>query len=170
MNDLYQIFHIIIRGNNKKNIFDNDSDKKKYLFYLKRAKDRIDFDLFSYVVMDNHIHMLIRTTDEQLSKLMQRINTSYSKFYNEKYKRTGHTFEKRYKKILCKDEANFLQLIKYIHRNPQKIATSIDTYKYSSHIEYISNSQTITNIDFLLDILSRNRQCAIVEYLKLMEN
>ena len=94
-------YHVIARGNRKEPIFLNDEDRKNLLDRLKGYKNRYSFILYAYVLMDNHIHLLMETREIPLSKVMQGVLQSYTQWYNKKYQTVGHLFQGRYKAMLC---------------------------------------------------------------------
>jgi len=139
---------------------------------IEEYKAIMDFELYGFVLMDNHYHLVIKTLDTQLQDIMHRINNKYSKYYNYKNKRTGHVFENRYKGILVKDDKYLLSLIRYIHQNPVRanMCKRVKDYKWSSDIYYRNNNiGEIVDIDFILDIFSKNRQQAIISYGRFMD-
>ena len=71
-------YHITSRGNDRKKIFLNDTDFEKFLEYILTAKGKYDFYLLAYVLMSNHYHLLIKTTQSNLSRIMHYINCSYT--------------------------------------------------------------------------------------------
>ena len=89
------------RGNNGEYIIKDEQDKKHYIDIVKKYKERYQFKLYAYCLMDNHIHMLIEVSEVPLAKIMQGIQQVYTQHYNKKYKRTGHVFQQRYKAVLC---------------------------------------------------------------------
>lgn len=95
------LYHVIARGNNKEYIFESDQDKNEYLKRVKKYIGKYKGKLYAYVMMDNHCHMLIEVSDIPLSKIMQLIQQTYTRWYNKTNKRSGHVFEQRYKSILC---------------------------------------------------------------------
>ncbi len=108
-------YHVITRGNQRQKIFREDEDYNKYLEILSRYKSQYKYRLYAYVLMNNHVHLLIEIRDNPLSKIQQGINQSYTIYFNKKYNTVGHLFQGRYKAILCDKEAYLLSLIKYIH-------------------------------------------------------
>ncbi|MEA1960832.1 MAG: transposase [Bacillota bacterium] len=82
------IYHVIQRGNNKEYIFDTSEDKEYLIECLQRAVDVDGVEIFAYVVMSNHYHIALRSEQESLSKVMHRINTRYSVWYNRKRERS----------------------------------------------------------------------------------
>ena len=167
------IYHVIQRGNNREYIF-KEQEYKAYILELTREyKQIMDFQLYGYVLMDNHYHMIIRTSDIPLQTIMHRINNRYSKYYNFIRIQTGHVFENRYKAILVKDDKYLLSLLKYVHQNPVKarICKNISDYKWSSDRYYRNNKQKkLVDIDFILDIFSENRMKALKEYHSFMDD
>ena len=97
---------------------------------------------------------------------MKRILSHYAGWYNFKYERTGHLFANRYKSIPIEDDGYFLTLSRYIHQNPVKaqLSENMQSYKYSSYADYVSDSDGVTDIDFLLDMLNDNRKSAIKQF------
>jgi len=160
------LYHIIVRGNNKSYIFEKDKDKLEYLKRVKKYKEKYKSKLYSYVIMDNHAHLLIEVSSTPLSKIMQLIQQTYTQYYNKKYNRTGHVFEQRYKAILCNKDEYLLALIRYIHKNPERAAISDINYKWSSHKEYIGNKLGICDVDFPLSMFSNYKESAVKAYLE----
>ena len=71
------LYHVIARGNNRANVFETDEEKEKYLEILADYKDRYGFQLYAYVIMDNHVHLLLQIGKNPLSKIMQGIQQRY---------------------------------------------------------------------------------------------
>ena len=93
-------YHITSRGDNRKAIFVRDRDREKFLEYLLTAKEKFKFYLHAYCLMRNHYHLFFETTQPNLSRIMQYINTAYTIYYNVKRRKSGHLFQGRYKSIL----------------------------------------------------------------------
>lgn len=111
--------HVIIRGNNKEPIFYADEDYQFYLDKLKLACDKHDCDLHAYVLMTNHVHLLITPNKKDgLSKVMQMLGRYYVQYFNFAYKRTGTLWEGRYKATLIDSEHYTLTCYRYIELNP----------------------------------------------------
>lgn len=163
------VYHVIARGNNKENIFIDDDDKTKYLRLIRRYKDKYNFELFAYVLMDNHIHLLVQVNEHSLAKIMQGIQLTYTQYYNRRYLHVGHVFEQRYKAFLCDNDAYLVKLICYIHQNPVRaqLDAGID-YFWSSHKYYDSGNDGIIRLDFILDKLHYNRVIALKMYRELV--
>lgn len=165
------LYHVIARGNNRAYIFEEEKGKKEYLEIIETYKNKYDFILYAYCIMDNHVHILIEVKENPLSRIMQGIQQVYTQRYNKKKNRTGHVFEQRYRAILCDKEEYLLQLIKYIHQNPLRAGFEEGiNYKWSSHNEYIG-TKDIVDVEYPLSIFSSKKQQSKDMYLKyVMDN
>ena len=131
------------------------------------------FEVYGYVLMDNHYHLVIRSHEVNISTIMHRINNDFSKYFNISNNRTGHVFQDRYKGILVKDDKYLLSLLRYVHQNPVKanMCNKVSDYYWSSDSSYRKNIQgQLVVIDFVLNIFSLNRKAAIEEYVKFMDS
>ncbi|MGO9015442.1 MAG: transposase [Dissulfurispiraceae bacterium] len=157
-------YHVITRGNQKQKIFRDTEDLQKYLEILGRYKDRYKYYLYAYILMNNHVHLLIETTKVPLSKILQGVNQSYTVRFNRKYKTVGHLFQGRYKAILCDMDEYLLALIKYIHLNPVRagIVKTPDEYQWSSQHSYAkkSDGKDIIDTDQVLRMFSEDKTAA----------
>lgn len=163
------VYHVIARGNNQEYILSSDTDKQNYLGLIMKYKERFQFKLFGYVLMNNHIHLIIEVNDHPLAKIMQGIQQSYTQRYNRQYKRVGHVFQQRYKAIECTKDGYLLTLLKYIHYNPVRAGlSSTPDYTWSSHQLYLKGLEGLVNVEFCLGILDPNFQAARTRYLDFM--
>lgn len=131
------IYHIMLRGIDKRNIFLESEDKLKFLENVKKAKEKGNFEVLGYCLMDNHIHMLIKE-DEEIAISIKRITVGYVGWHNKKYDRTGHLFQNRYLSEPVDTEGYLLNVLRYIHQNPVKanICKTAKDYRWSSFGEY----------------------------------
>ena len=144
------IYHLILRGNDRSDIFYDDQDRYVFLDKLEEVKEKFKFQIYTYCLMDNHVHMSIRVKDEFLSKAMQSLELRYSAYFKKKYNRSGHLFEGRFFSKKIENLDYFLTVSKYIHRNPEKAGMDkTENYKWSSFQEYIGHNKYI-NKDVLL--------------------
>ena len=133
------IYHVMSRGVIRGAIFSNDEDYHRFLEYLERAVEKFGLEIFAFVLMGNHYHLLLRTPQANLSKAMQWLQTAYSVYYNLKHQRSGHLFQGRYKSILVGEESYWQSISFYIHLNPIRagIVKELDEYKWSSYHDYV---------------------------------
>ena len=154
-------YHVITRGNRRESIFKDKKDFLKYLEILSNYKKRYQFRIYSYVLMSNHIHLLMETGKTSLSKIQQGINQCYTMYFNRRHRTVGHLFQGRYKAILCDRDTYLLSLIKYIHLNPirAKMVNELDDYKWSSHNYYVSKEKKngIVDTDRVLRMFSEDK-------------
>lgn len=129
-------FHVMTQGINKSYIFENPKDILYYTNKMsKLAKDQ-NIEIVAYCIMSNHAHLLIQTSQiNELSKYMQRLNTSYAKYYNKKYNKVGFVFRNRYEAEGIYGEKQLYNCVKYIANNPVKagICENPEQYKFSRY-------------------------------------
>lgn len=129
-------FHVITQGINKSYIFEKSEDIKYHIKTMYKLSAQHEIKIIAYCIMNNHVHMLIETYDiKELSKYMQRLNTTYAKYYNKKYNRIGYVFRDRYKSEGIYNEEQLYNCIKYIYDNPVKagICNRPEEYPYSNY-------------------------------------
>lgn len=163
------IYHIMLRGINRQIIFEDDEDKDMFLTTLESFKGNNNYNLYGYCLMTNHIHILMKELDDEISTAIKRICASYVFWYNRKYERCGHLFQERFKSEVVETDEYFLTVLRYIHQNPIKarMIKNIDAYKWTSYSEYINtNKSTMVDIDFGLDLFSPKRKKAIDLFIK----
>jgi len=114
-----QPLHVIQRGNNRDLIFAADADYQFYLRCLHEAADTHSVTVHAYVLMTNHVHLLVTpATESSLSKTLQSIGRRYVQYFNFTYQRTGTLWEGRYKSTLIDSERYLLTCMRYIEMNP----------------------------------------------------
>lgn len=148
-------YHVYARGANKRRIFLDEEDFLKFLQLLERylspedARNRYGVpypnfynkvDLLAYCLMPNHFHLLVYQRHvHALTSLMQSVMTSYSRYFNLKYKRTGPLFESRFRASVILDETYLEHITRYIHLNPRLWRE----YEYSS-LPYYLQQDTVS--------------------------
>lgn len=165
------IYHVMVRGINRQNIFEDDEDRQKYLNIMQKTKEISQCKLYGYCLMDNHVHMLVREGKEKISQIMKRIGVSYAYWYNQKYERSGHLFQDRYRSESVEDDSYFLAVLRYIHQNPlkAKIVINIDEYLWSSYRAYLANKMRgLIDTEFVLGMFGVKNAEAIKEYIRFM--
>jgi len=166
------LYHVITCGNQKQRIFKDRADFQKYLLTLTVYKNRTGCRIFAYMLMNNHVHLLIESGDVPLSKVMQGVNQTYTMYFNRRYRTVGHLFQGRYKAIVCDKEACLPGLLKYIHQNPlrAKIAERLDQYPWSSHHAYTgrNNPHGLVDADQVLRMFSASKARSRTKYREFM--
>jgi REP-associated tyrosine transposase len=159
-------YHILVRGNQRQDIFVDDQDRVEYLDRLKRYKRERGFVLYAYVLMTNHIHLLIETGKTPISKIMQLINLTYTQYFNKKYGKVGHLFQGRYKSFLCDRDEYLLSLVRYVHLNPvrAKLVKRPEEYRWSSHKDYLTEAKGLVDARRVLKIFSEKSSQARRKY------
>jgi REP element-mobilizing transposase RayT len=132
------LYHLMSRGNAGSNIVLDDRDRHRFLGAVGEMSDRFDIEIFAYVLMDNHYHLLVRTRQANLKKAMHWFGTTYTQRLNWRHSRDGHLFQGRYKSIVVENNAYLLQLSYSIHRNPlrARIVKRLAGYRWSSYKVY----------------------------------
>ena len=151
------IYHIMLRGINQQQIFEDSEDFEKFLQILKDCKAVSEYKLFAYCLMGNHIHLLVQEGKEPIEQVMKRLATRFVYWYNIKYQRVGHLFQDRFKSEPVEDDDYFLTVIRYIHQNPIKagLCKNLSDYGYSSYNDFFKDSNLIDK-NFVLDIIPIN--------------
>ena len=129
-------YHVIQRGNNRQACFFADEDYRFYLECLQEALEKYHCELHAYVLMTNHVHLLVTThKDDGISRLMQSIGRRYVQYINYTYRRTGTLWEGRFKSSLVDADNYLLTCQRYIELNPVRAAMvdSPDQYQWSSY-------------------------------------
>ncbi len=128
------IYHIIGKGVEGIDIFTDDVDRNKFLQLLQKTVNFHKVHLFSYVLMDTHFHLLLKTEEANLSQAMQFLNSSYAHWYNIKHIRKGHLFQDRYKSHLILNSLYLYSVASYISLNPveAELVDSPEKYPWSS--------------------------------------
>ena len=133
------LYHVIARGNNRQVIFHDEEDFKKFLSILSVQKAKLGFYLYAFCLMSNHFHLLIERQAEPVGRIMLRLLTGYSQYYNRKYRKVGHVFQGRHKAILCQADRYLGELVRYIHLNPlrARMVRKAERYPWSSQKAYL---------------------------------
>jgi putative transposase len=137
--------HALQRGHNRSPVFFEDFDYLKYLSCLKEAAEETGCAIHAYVLMTNHIHLLLTPAGEDsIRRLFQAIGRHYVPYVNFKYGRHGGLWEGRYKSSLIESRAYLLTCMRYIEMNPVRagMVTHPASYRWSS---YTANALGETN-------------------------
>ena len=143
-------YHITCRGNARQNIFLSDTDRKRFLDILSRSLEVYQVHLYTFVLMPNHFHMVVRTPQANLQDFMRHFNISYTGYFNKVHNRSGHLYQGRYTSFLIDADSYLLQVSRYVHLNPIRIhrfkdvsheqkQEYLDAYAWSSYPDYVSS-------------------------------
>ncbi|MCX5846704.1 MAG: transposase [Deltaproteobacteria bacterium] len=134
------IYHLLTRGNNRQDVFEDEEDFRKYLDLLYLYKEKYYFMLYHYVMMTNHVHLVIEPSEGGgcLSEIMKGINLSYARHYKRKYGHMGHFWQDRYKSIIISKDEYLLACGSYVELNPvrSKMVEDPKYYRWSSYCVY----------------------------------
>jgi REP element-mobilizing transposase RayT len=112
------LHHVIVRGIERKAIFKDRFDRNNFVKRLGTILLETDTPCYAWVLMHNHVHMLLKTGLTPIATVMRRLLTGYAQQFNRRHRRHGHLFQNRYKSFLCQEDTYFLELVRYIHLNP----------------------------------------------------
>ena len=130
--------HIIIRGIERKAIFKDVADRENFLDRLCTIVAESQTDCYAWVLMTNHVHMLLKTGLTPIATVMSRLLTGYALSFNRRHRRHGQLFQNRYKSFLCEEDLYLKELVRYIHLNPLraklvKDLKELKIYPFSGH-------------------------------------
>ena len=141
------IYHVMLRGINRQDIFEDDEDRNKFLQCLSNVIEPYDergyrvpalCSIYAYCLMPNHVHLLLQEKQKTLGEVVKRITIAYAYYFNRKYQRNGYLFQDRFRSEPVDDIKYFKTLLRYIHLNPVHagLSASIEDYVWSSWHEY----------------------------------
>ena len=152
------VYHILFRGVNQQSIFEEEQDYKKLIETIMNVKKEMNFEIYAYCFMSNHVHLVIKEyKTKDISLIMKRILTKYARWYNIKYERSGALIANRYKSVPVEVDEYFLHLIRYVHQNPIKagMVKKLSEYPYSSYNEYLS-AEIICDTELVYEMISKS--------------
>lgn len=157
------LYHVILRGNARQNIFFEDQDRFRFYLLLQEGVKRLGHRIVSFCLMTNHVHLAIQVGDIQLWRIVQNLSFRYTRWINWRRNRSGHLFQGRYKAFLVDGESYLVELTAYLHLNPLRVGMVNDAvdYRWSSHRAYLGIETVLwLNTDFVLGQFSKNRLTA----------
>lgn len=144
---LHACHHVMLRGNAGRLIFNDDEDKSRFCLYMKNAAAEYETLIHAFCFMNNHVHLLLEPTKDDLYKCVHGFAGRYAQYFNFRHKLKGHLFQDRFRSILIEDGDYLKRVVRYIHLNPIRANLSADPQKYiwSSYSAYAG----ITEISWL---------------------
>jgi REP element-mobilizing transposase RayT len=150
------VYHIMLRGINKKCVFHEKSDETKFLEILTDLKVEYDFEVYAYCFMYNHVHIMLKESESGLiSKFMKILLVRYVGWYNVAHHRCGSLFQSRFKSEPVDSAKYFQQLVRYIHRNPVKAGKCKHVWQYqgSSYRAFFAEDSGIIDRDKVFEFI-----------------
>ena len=170
------LHHIICRGIERRQIFADDADRDHFVERLANLLLETSTACFAWALIPNHFHLLVRTGDVPISRIMRRLLTSYAVHYNRRHRRSGHLFQNRYKSILCQEDPYLLELVRYIHLNPVRAKiisdfSELDHYPYSGHSRLMGRIEDgWQDTEAVLILFGENKSSARTRYSDFVRN
>lgn len=164
------IYHVVLRGINRQQIFEDEEDYEKFLQVLMECKGLSGFQLYAYCLMGNHIHLLLKSGREPLGQVFRRVGVRYVYWYNWKYGRSGHLFQDRYKSMAVENDTYLLGVLRYIHQNPVKAGLTKDahSYRWSSAMDYLTGGSSLVDVRYILSLFAENSAEQVSTYVEYM--
>ena len=154
------IFHVTIRGNNKRCLFRRDCDYIRFKELIRRYKIKFDFYLYHYALMKNHVHLILEVSEKtSLAKLMQGLALSYYHHYRRKNKYVGHLWQGRFKSHFIENDKYLITAALYVEKNPVEagIVSDPSEYRWSSYRYYgLGESDPIVDISPIYESMGKN--------------
>jgi putative transposase len=171
--DKQSIYHVMVRSIKEVDLFETEKDKIRYFKIIRKYKEKYQFKLYAFCLMDNHGHLMIDANGADISKIMHSINFSYAQYFNREHNRHGHLFQERFKSKIVEQEDYLITLSAYIHRNAQDITgygQHLDKYPFSSLGEYVNDTDQygILDKEFLYNLLDLKKGNNLQEYLNVV--
>lgn len=167
------VYHVTSRGNGRKSIFKDESDKELFLSRLEKVNKLYNWLCYAYCLMNNHYHLIIETPEGNLSRGMRQINGIYTQMFNKRHRKTGHIFQGRYKAILIQKESHLLEACRYVVLNPvrAKIVQKPEDYKWSSYRGTVGIEKThpCLTTEWILGQYSKRKRDAERRYKEFVE-
>ena len=170
------LHHIMIRGIERRPIFRNDLDRQNFLERLENLLPECQMECYAWVLMKNHVHLLLRSGVTGISQLMRRLLTGYAVYFNRRYRRHGPLFQNRFKSIICQEDMYFKELVRYIHLNPVR-AKRIDNIRDLNEYPFCGHSALMgalnrpwQNTDYVLKFFGQTVSDAQKKYVEYVQS
>jgi REP element-mobilizing transposase RayT len=151
----------MLRGANRQEIFHDDEDCFNFLDFLHRYKLKTQVKIYAWCLMSNHVHLLLREGNEDISITMKRLGVSFVLYYNGKYGTSGHLFQDRFKSENVENKRYLLTVVRYIHQNPLKagVVKQVEEWRWSSCGHYYGTYDEVRKLlepEFILQMFSED--------------
>lgn len=167
------ISHITQRASGAERLFHEEDDFLEILARLKQVSQTYELELIAFVLMPNHIHLLLLQKEANLHEAMRELFSRYARRHNKKYERKGHLFGGRYRQAVCLDEAYFIAVSLYIHLNPVRAGLVLQPrdYRWSSCRLFTESEvgESFVSPQRILELLSHDSSEAQDIYREMLE-
>ncbi len=176
------IYHVTVRGNDRRDIFLDDEDRKYLLSRLSECIDVCGVRLYVFCLMSNHFHLVLETPRANLSSFMQKVLTGFTVHFNCRHQRSGHVTQGRYSARLVSGDQYLLKLSRYVHLNPIKIKKMaswskqekvgyLRSYSWSSYRSYAGGTKEFPFVEYgpMLSLLGGRKKDRQKQYRKFVE-
>jgi putative transposase len=176
------VYHVTVRGNERRAVFEDDADRTRWLRVLAESVDRFEIRLYLFCLMSNHVHLVLETPRANLGSFMHRLQTAYTVYFNQRHARCGHLMQGRYGARLVEKDAYLLRLSRYVHLNPVFTAAArlesvreriarLRQYRWSSYRSYIGHDRPLAFVDHapILATVSSDRSRRAQAYRRFVE-
>ncbi len=138
------------RGNARQDVVDDDDDRRRLTGCLERASERSGWEVLAFVVMSNHLHLMVRTPRPNLAAGMQRFLSAYALYHGRRHRRPGHLFQGRYKAEMIEDESYYWTVSRYVHLNPVRagLVERPEAWPWSSYPGFANQSRRLSWVDY----------------------
>ncbi len=162
------VYHVTSRGNARADIFADSFDRQTFLLLLESVVNRFNWICHAYCLMDNHYHLLIETSDGNLSMGMRHLNGVYTQSFNRRHKSVGHVFQGRFKAVIVEKESHLLELCRYIVLNPVRagMVSAPQKWRWSSYRTTAGNAKKEPYLatDWILGQFDKTKSEARIKY------
>jgi len=169
------LHHVMVRGIEGCPIFLDDQDRQNFVSRISQLVEKTGTRVLAWTLIGNHLHLLIFSGSQGISKFMRRLLTGHAVRYNLRHHRSGHLFQNRYKSIVCEEGPYLLELVRYIHLNPLragmvKSIEELERYPWCGHGVLTGRRKNDwQETDYVLKQFSEERGKAIRGYRKFIE-
>lgn len=146
------IYHVMIRGNNRRKLFYDDKDRRRFLLRLEEMAEEFRVRVYAFCLMTNHVHLVAETPNANLGRFMQQLQTAYTIYFNLRHGESGHVTQGRYKAKPVEGDEYLLGLARYVHLNPVYVSPvdkldladrirQLRQYRWSSYRRYLGQRE-----------------------------
>ena len=177
------VYHVTIRGNQRRDIFLSVQDRERFLFKLEESIQRYDVRMHLFCLIKNHAHFVLETPRANLGKFMHRLQTAYTVYFNKRHQQSGHLMQGRYGAVLVEKDEYLLKLSRYVHLNPVYIAEHqkkptrervdiLRRYAWSSYRSYIGKIKPLSFVTYgpILAMMGRPKRNQPSVYRRFVES